>query len=843
VKNHTRGDDRLNYRAIMHRALQCCIPIWLCLLSLPARSATLDSQVTVKIAAQPLENALLQLAEQASLQLVLNPRIVKSRRAQALAGKMSIREALDRLLRNTGLGYQWSGDHTVTIAPPADFRAASEEGLSGAPDVSSGSSSHADPRERGFAGSAGAAGNAPADPPGDSQASVGRLQEVIVTAQKRRQRAFDVPISLVVYDSEELAKRRITDLENLQYYVPGLWVQDTGTQRRIVLQGISNVYGNGPLVGEYLDEADITPEVFAGSYGFGQLDPSMYDLQRVEVLRGPQGTLYGEGSMGGTIRFITNKPVLDQFQMSSEVSASFTEYGAPSQSIDMMLNVPLIQDQLGLRLAGESAHEGGWIDQPAANVKNFNSQNRVDTRIEALWTPTEDFRLNATEVIHRNAFGPNAGEDAQGNYTQVFNQTATPSGEDNYDMSNLTGTYGFDGIQLLSSTTYFSVGANEQNEGLFEALGPLIYDVLIPSFPVSSRDFSQEFRLARTGGGPWQWTLGGFFKHFTDHSDESYYFGAPVSPGTPLSTVPFGSFDERDTSKSWSAFGDTSYKLLGRLTLGGGVRVFRDHESEVDSYDALQRATFASTDPRVYVQYQLDPNLNTYASAAKGFRSGGFNSYGLPQYQPESVWTYQLGMKSRLLEGRLRVDGDVYLSHYANYVVVGVTPFNPTVSLSSNAGNVRIRGIEGEVTWRLSNEWALSFNGDYTDAKIVSVSLLDAPYAVGAEAPGVPKYMFTTAAERDFSWNGRPAFARLDYSQTGPQSGRDIAGNPLFYSDVIRMLGFNTGLWWNDNLKLGLFAQNLLNDRGHLDWNYDEGNGARPRPRTFGIDFAVDFGR
>ena len=185
------------------------------------------------------------------------------------------------------------------------------------------------------------------------------LAEVIVTAQKIRQREFDVPISLVVISSQELQQRQITGLEDLQFAVPGLTVQGGGVQRRINLRGVSNTFGNGAVVGEYMDDADMTAGASGASGGLGILDMDAYDLERVEVLRGPQGTLFGVGAVGGVIRYITNKPMLDRFQMNADVAALFTQYGAPGQRIEAMVNTPVVPGTLGLRFAGKFDHQGG----------------------------------------------------------------------------------------------------------------------------------------------------------------------------------------------------------------------------------------------------------------------------------------------------------------------------------------------------------------------------------------------------------------------------------------------------------------------------------------------------
>jgi iron complex outermembrane receptor protein len=663
------------------------------------------------------------------------------------------------------------------------------------------------------------------------------LGEVIVTAQRRSQKAFNVPISLVVLGAPELEERQIINLSDLQFAVPGLYVQSNDAQRRITLNGVTNPLGNGAFVSEYMDEADITSQGFAGAGGYGEFDTQTYDLERVEVLRGPQGTLYGVGAMGGTIRFITNKPVLDRFEVEDGVSALFTQYGAPSQRMEAMLNTPLVTNILGIRLAGEVEHDGGWIDEPVARQKNINSQNLVDARVEGLWKPGANFQVNVTQLIHRNNYGLNTGEDSNGNFTPVFDLTVAPRGEENFNLSNVTMTYSFSHAQLLSSTTYFHHYLLTQDYmSVIPFTSGAVFEADYPFYPVDAKDVSQELRLARTGAGPWQWTVGGFYKHYKDSEDFGYYFGLPG----PLSSTPFYSFLEGVLSKSRSVFADTSYELMRRLTIGAGVRYFKDDEAFSQTGLAAQEASFTSTDPRFYVQYRITRNVNTYASAAKGFRSGGFNSFGQPQYDPEQVWTYELGTKMRSSDNLINANADVFVTNYSRYVVQGFSPANPALFIFNNAGDARIKGLEVDLEWRPSDRWRFSINGDYLDAKFVALTALGTGYTVGERLPFVSKYTIAPSVVRDYRWGGKPGYIRLDYSQVSPQQSQ-YSGGPLEMSDVIHMLNLRTGIQWNDNLRLGFFAQNLLNDRGYLDANPIGHIAPRPRPRTFGIDIGASF--
>jgi outer membrane receptor protein involved in Fe transport len=802
-------------------------------------------EIAFRIDAQPIEGALREFASQANLQLVYETAEVSPNiRSSHVAGAFTAEAALSRLLAHTNLDYKFINDRTVSIrSADSASQARAHLGIESAPRdahprlARSESAEVADgPSEQSVA--------TDVTTQSDVRQSALRkgMEEVVVTAQKREERLIDVPISIVALSADELKKREITRLDDLSMVVPGLAVENGGGSRRIQIRGISNLAGsNLPLVGLYLDEADVTSAVYT------QLDLNIYDLERVEVLRGPQGTLYGEGSAGGTIRFIAKNPVLDRFTLDADAAAMFTQDGAPGQRIDAALNVPLIANELGLRIASTFDHEGGWIDQPAADQKDINGQNLADVRVKGLWQPTSQFKASAMAEIHRNTEGADIGEDDNGNYTQSFNLTTTPRIEDDFDIYNLTLSYDFASVRLLNTTSYVDEDRESRNIGFVAQITPPVSPLFhILQTPLTDKvsTLTEEFRLTSLGSGPWQWTAGFFYRHFKFDLNNINYDGFPGPPGTPL-PAPFP-VKINNSSESKSVFGDTSYRLTDRLTLGAGVRYFKDdQEYTTGSPPSTQTGTFHSVDPRAYVQYKLANQINVYASAAKGFRSGGFNPLGQPTYGPEDVWTYELGTKMSLLGARLSIDTDVFYSDYSNYQITGfLPPPAPLVDIYSNAGSARIKGIEWDLTWRPVDQWTLSFNGDYLDTRFYKINATTTDNVVGDELDFVPKYSMTVSAQRDFTvYGNKAAFVRLDYNRKGRETDRLRTIGPWFYgqSDVINMLNFNIGLQWNEQLSLGLIAQNLLNDRGFTDPLSIENLAPRSRPRSIGIQFGVKF--
>jgi iron complex outermembrane recepter protein len=817
----------------------------------------------IQIASQPLSAALQALAKERDFQIVCRADLVANMYSPEITGELTATEALNRLLAGTNLTYRQLDDKTVTIVS----RPASAPVTSGLPDQDSTPSTPArdatdaakgdqkpsfwDRFRLAHADAADDTARASiTEPTGSSQAPL-KLEEVLVTAQKRQERLIDVPISIVALTSEELRQRRVASMDDLAMVVPGLSINSNGAfSRQTFIRGVGNSFGGSNLIGVYLDEAVATAPI-----SYTQLDLRTYDLERVEVLRGPQGTLYGEGAEGGIIRFITRNPNLSDFSVKADVAALFTEAGAPGQRVEGMVNAPLLQDKLGLRIAGTFDHGGGWIDQPAINKKEFNDQDLKHVRMKGLWQVSPQFAVNAMAVIHRNDAPPNNGEDDNGNYTQAFSQTTTPDIHDDYDLYNLALSYDFSAARLLGTTTYLDSQKMLENYSSPRPSGtggPTTF-VLYPFRDLTGQVFTEEVRLTSVGSSAWQWTVGAFYQDARRREDiPGYYQALPGPPGNPLPAAQF-TYLAVTNSKSGSVFGDVSYGVTDRLTLGAGLRYFEDHQESGSSFavntpavlDILEKGTFDALNPRVYARFKLTDQINTYASAAKGFRSGGFTALGRPRYEPESVWTYELGTKMSLAGGRFSSDAAIFYSDYRDYQIVGrmTAPTGASFAVISNAGSARIRGVEWGLAWRPGDRWTFSFNGDYLDTEFIKINIGSSSYVPGDPIDKVPKYQYTLSGQRDFIWSGHNGFVRLDYNEMGRQTYRNRSEGPLYFSesDIINMLNLNLTLQWSDKVSFSVFGQNLLNDRGFTGANVIEQLAARSAPRTYGVGIGVNF--
>src|SRR6202453_4025529 len=354
-----------------------------CLFSFTVLAIDLERKVDFDIPAQSLSAALIQFSHQAKIQ-VISSDDMSQQRTQGITGPHTIREALKQLLGAAGLGYRVVGERSITI-------------------VREPKTTHS---PSGGAGAETAAASYPTDTAaGASQGSVPEgsvdnkavLEEVIVTANKRSERLADVPMSAVVLSGEKLTESQASTLQDVVNRVPGLQlVSDSPVDNQLIIRGIS--MGTSALnssVATYLDEVPYTSEgPFANS---NNLAPNLdtYDLARVEVLRGPQGTVYGANALGGLLKYVTNAPDPTQYSASFLTGVSSVEHGGVGYEEHAMVNLPF-SDTLALRLVGNDNRFPGYIDDPSRNESQINSVDRYGGRASLLWQPNSDFSVRVT---------------------------------------------------------------------------------------------------------------------------------------------------------------------------------------------------------------------------------------------------------------------------------------------------------------------------------------------------------------------------------------------------------------------------------------------------------------
>ncbi len=839
----------------------------------PAQTPSTQN-VPLNIDARKLARALIQLTEQSGMQLIYpaGNKIVDLP-ARPLSGSFTPQAGLEQLLKGSGLKYEFLDARTIAIIDPAAEPLSTPEERQGPAKREGEDSARATAAETRsllekiswrVAQNATAATsvsenkNDPESPYKDSKRE--ELQEIIVTAQKRAERSIDVPMSVTAISAEKLAAAGTTNILDLSRTVPGLSVTEQGPgYQYVAIRGISSYRGNSSLTGIYLDEMPLSG---TQQGGFGSADLRVIDLDRVEVLKGPQGTLFGEGAAGGVIRFITKDP--DLKRVGGELAAQFsnTTDGGTSERVTGAVEVPLKEDVFGIRVAGVYENSSGWIDQPSVGRKDINDSELEDVRVKALYRPIPQLQIKGLVELHRNQGGAMNMVNQQPYEDSIFLQPVFPDVStdyfDDYDLYNATVTYDFGFAELLSSTSYKKANAKWSLPQLLGQAPEPWLEILIRDFALESSIRSQELRLTSATAGPFNWTLGAAYKD--DESTFGLGYGVDINSrllGGSIARASSSGFTPTNKSKSRTAFGDISYQLTQRFSLGGGLRYFNGEMERIEPGSFTAASTSSKVTYRAYGKFAASENVNAYLNVGTGFRSGGSNTpslvpRGAPAvYGPENSIFYELGMKTLLLEGRIRFDAAAYSGKWNDMQqdVIVISPVDGDyLQYTSNGQSAEVKGVEAEISLAATDRLTFTLSGDVTDTKITWVDPANtAPnFFVGDPIDMVPDYKFSASAEYQFQWSpGMSGFFLLKFDQQGksystarnnavlpPELWQNVAPVVEFLS--ARVGGERSGWRWT------LYGDNLLDERKPINAGYT-GFSAQARPRTAGIIVSKSF--
>ncbi len=765
---------------------------------LQAQASTQEKSFRLNIAAQPLGNALRQLARETRRQVMFDGRNVAGKRSAAINGHFSAQDALYRMLAGSDLMVTTGsgGIFMVKEKPRGDIAENRMES----------------PREEAVA--------AIEDGLGDS--------EIVVTAQQREQRLIEVPITINAFGATELQQRGINNLQDLAYNVPEMNVFSAMPgQAQVVLRGISPSGGNLPLVGVYQDEVAVD-----GPNG-QQLDLRPLDVKRVEVLNGPQGTLYGQGSAGGTIRFVTNDPVIGRTSLTASAELWGTKEGAASGRLTATTNLP-ISDMAALRISGVYEKIGGWIDAPNAGRTNINDGRLFEVRIKGLLNLSDDISLLPMIDIHRNRSGSvSNGEDENYNiiFPEFMQNTVQPVSND-FDLYSLTANVRLGGVRLLAVG---SIYRNDMDGGFFNRFGAL---ARVFTYANRNRARTGEVRLSSDSSNSWKWTAGIFYRN-AEFSAVNTLVQTGSYTGAIGATVNLPFNTAYDTN-SWSFYGNTSYQISDRLEIGGGLRYFMDSQTSPAANGQLE-ADFHSLDPRIYAVYKLARDWSVYASAAKGFRSGGFNAVNasFPQaFGPEDVWSYEVGTKFSALDRLVSGEISGFISRYSD-MQTGVIALSVGLGYTGNVGRAHIKGLDWNLRLAPARWLTLGTTGALVDTRVVE-SAPASGYQVGDRLSFIPKFNAGAfvEAQAPLSDEVRGTF-RIDYNRRGASLFTQRTANLFAENDTLNLLNTRLGLSWK-RFDVQLFAENILNDRGRTAPNPLVFS-TRVVPRSIGIKGAASF--
>ena len=605
-----------------------------------------------------------------------------------------------------------------------------------------------------------------------------QLGEVVVTAQRRSETLLKVAAPVTALKSEDLERQGDVKLADYAATVPGLnLISSVPGQTTVILRGIST--GEGAAIAAttatYIDDSPFgtTTANALGSFSTLDLDPGT--LQRVEVLRGPQGTLYGASAMGGLIKYVTTPPSLDKFGGRVELDGSAIDGGGRGGGARVMFTGPLIPDKLGVTFNAFYRFDPGYVNNIFFGKNNVNSTSVDGGRLALLWKPIDKLSVDFSALLQHTVTGGTSNVDLNSDLTPIYGKyDQLRHGEENWDLANvhyaLRAIYDFDWASLTSISSYQSQTATWNNEltnrfidALNQTVGPNFG--IMDDISEANHKISQEVRVASPDGQKIEWLAGLFFTHETSLQPEHFQLISTLT-GAEVN-YPGGVFIDpnHDVYKEYAGYADVTLHLTSEFKVLGGVRVTKD--SEVNRtpisgalfngpIDLLAASTTSSTTTTYLVSpsYTFNDHHMVYARVATGFRPGGPTGLttdlafaGAPlTYGPDTLTNYEIGYKASFPEQRMTLELSAFDIEWQHVQVL--TQSNGFL-VTGNGGNARSDGSEVAWTWRPITGLSISANAAYTDAHLTS----DAP-GIGAKSgealPDVPKYTADVSADYEF---------------------------------------------------------------------------------------------
>jgi outer membrane receptor protein involved in Fe transport len=695
--------------------------------------------------------------------------------------------------------------------------------------------------------------------------------DIVVTAQKREEKLREVPISISAVTSDQLTSQGASRFSDYAGYIPALSYSPSGTPGggQLNLRGVTTATSPSASTAIYIDEVATTTHGTWGGSAYTPVDLFPYDLERVEVLRGPQGTLYGDSTIGGLVKYVTKTADTDDFSAAAGVEGIAVKGGdGLGGGARAMVNVPVAPGLLGLRVSGFYQKNPGYITNIVNGRKGTNETEQRGLRVAARLTPSDDFSIDA-QWLHSEI-------EADGRAsTLLVPGTARPLGGDDrhsfriaepssrkFDLLSATARYDFGPVNLTSVTGY-SHSDSKLNGDNTSAVGSWI-DMLtggeitdgIALFEgfTTNRKFSQEVRLASSPDQRLSWQIGGYYtREDTDTLQRYVPFRAD---GTVINDLIEIYRDEvRSRYTDLSAFANATFKITDKWEVSGGIRHSRitdDFHEKATGLMLSGSATmpyfddistkYKATTWSLTTRYVANDDLMMFARAASGFRAGGIN-YTWPgaekSYDPDSLTSYEAGVRADFMGDRATIDLTVYYLDWKDLFILAYTPDEFAFGYQTNGGKANGFGTEFTGTLRPAKGLSFTATAAYSGLKVRE----DLP-TIGAEAgdrtPISPAwsgsfladYSAPLSGDWDLSIGGGLRWASHSYTR--------------FIHDprAVRLSGYaaidlNAAIS-NDRWTVRGYVRNLANNRTVLSANSQD-EGVQMNPRTIGLALDMKF--
>jgi len=661
-----------------------------------------------------------------------------------------------------------------------------------------------------------------------------QLAEIVVTAQKRTEKLQDVPISITAIGSEQLRELGATDVKDVLGSVPGLSFSNVQRgQSSYAIRGVStDVRFASPTVGLYLDDVSLVTQA---REGFGAFDAILFDIERVEVLKGPQGTLYGGSAMGGAIKYVSVRPNLTS--SSGEITAGVGDIdnGSETYKAQGIFNLPIIPGELAVRGGLYYLREGGYIDnvagldientayssrpypvytplvQPSLSQISENNYNNSDVKVgklSLLWEPGSAWSIRPS-ILHQELdtaipprFFTNEGELTASYRTPDLKTT------DKATLASLEITKGMEGVDVTSLTAHFKRDVFFRNDYSYYIGGaaPFLYPFnSFSSQPISIETFSQELRLSSSPESHtrWLWTAGLYYSSQKDRDRADIFISDNVLGGALFLSASRREVDD------YAAFGDVTYHLNDLVDFTAGLRLFKDRIKADEEAGGPLAGGFShntagakdqGANPKFGVSYKVGSADLLYASASKGFRAGGtvrqfpyapcagdltglgYNSVP-QQFASDHVWTYELGSKNEF-DNRLVLNGAVFYTNWSN-IQQSIQLPTCGFTFTANAGAARVVGTELEGRFDVTRKLQIGGSFSFTNAKITE-SAAGSSARDGDELLDTPRWMASAFGTYSIpvtdKWDLK---VRTDYQYRSKQRQVFFRDQPVTYADGV----------------------------------------------------------
>ena len=717
------------------------------------------------------------------------------------------------------------------------------------------------------------------------------VEEVVVTASKREANLQDLPMAVQAITSEELEAKNISDFNDIANLVPSITVDDTGSGNSyFYIRGVSDG-GFGNRAGAQASTALYIDEQPLSTIG-GNPDLHVYDIERVEILTGPQGTLYGSSSQAGTVRIITKKPNPDATEFGFDVEYGDVHDGTPDRSLEAFVNLPL-GDSAALRLSAYDLHSGGWLDNVATTQSftylgthsnsdyielkdDYNSSDKEGVRLRFSNEFDNGLNLDISflqqEYFSNGSWESDVAEGARkvSRYTPEtfaddFEQMSlTLSGPltDNIDFTFTSSmfdrdiAYTYDYTQYVYYYGYDYYAAYYYDYDYYASTDPRVFYTQFDKYERSSN----EFRIQSVTDSGYQWILGAFYET-NDHEYQTYYdfTGQLATSLTVVNNRWWGQDNIRDDEQK-AIFGEVTIPVsdLTDLTVG-----FRDYETKNEFfaqdgyfgyYETAPTGWVGRTNlykfddkgvaPKFNIAHRPNDNLLVYATYSEGFRPSGINRTTgrtaelVPDtYTSDLLRNYEFGWKSSLADGKVTFNGLMYSMKWEDYQSTRYVYDLLTVAYVDNVGMATVNGAELTSYFNISDSLSMSLMANINDPTMDD-DIVDAGGTVlgnkGNTLAYVPEQRFILTLDKDFTLRGKPAYFSLDSSYTGERWADETNTTPMpSYS----MMNVRTGMEFGSGVSGEIFINNANDTRPVLGL-YDDFGDQRltsSQPRVIGI--------